>query len=88
METPWYVAVLITSGKTVSQRVDGDWACFVGSSKSRVIEQAIEVNKRWGGQYTIVVGTINQKIKELPNYELVDLYPATVRRNCAPVQER
>jgi hypothetical protein len=69
-----YVAVIITKGATLSQRQQGDWACFVDSDKETAISRAMEAKAMWnkpGMEYEILAGTLNEKI--ISNYKTVQL---------------
>ena len=80
--TTLHVAVLTNGVSTFSGKPypsggrpgGGDWASFVGVERDDVVRQAMEMNKRLGGRYTVLVGTLTQRAKAPePTFDLVPL---------------
>lgn len=70
-----YIATVCKNkDKFVSGRPEGDWASFIGSKKSDVIERAMEAKAKWERnsflRYTILVGTLKEEVAVPTQYTL------------------
>jgi len=56
----------------------GDWACFIGDDKEKVITQALKARDKWTasgnyGPYDVFTGELTSKVNELRRYSEVRL---------------
>jgi hypothetical protein len=72
-----YVAVIVTPSTLRvdvmrSMRDNDSWASYIGTDKDAVIKAALKASASFGaGRYGVLVGTIDQAVKEPVRYELV-----------------
>ena len=63
-------------GDHESERQYGDWSCFVGIDRDKVVRKALDANEAWGGSYDIWVGTLHARVVAPPvKYKLENLPP-------------
>lgn len=66
-----YIAVVCKGdGQELSQRSNNSWASFLGRTRATAVKKALEANKRWGGQYTVLVGQLRHVARPRMDYTL------------------